>query len=290
MIQYLLLTLATLLLAVDFSFNKIYQKTKGTSPASGFGFNALLGLFTAIIFFWINGFKADFSVFSFLMAMAVNILVITYNIIGFRLLKSGTMAIYTMFLMSGGMILPYVFGLVFLGESFSALRMAGLVLILLGVIFSNTGGGKINTKQLIMCIAVFVLNGFVSITSKLHQTQTTFRTVKTEDFVLIGGLFKFVFAGIMYLIYKNKDKQKTGDNNAFIPLVIIALSAVAGGVSYLLQLNGAMALPASVLYPFITGGGIVMSSLAGVIVFGDKLSKNVVVSIVLCFFGTVLFL
>ena len=290
MVQYLMLTLATLLLAVDFSFNKIYQKTKGTSPASGFGFNALLGLFTAIIFFLINGFKMDFSVFSFLMAMAVNILVMSYSIIGFKLLKSGTMAIYTMFLMSGGMILPYVFGLVFLDEQFSALRMAGLVLILLGVIFSNTGGGKINTKQLLMCIAVFVLNGFVSITSKLHQTQTTFRTVKTEDFVLIGGLFKFVFAGIMYLIYKNKDKQKTGDNNAFIPLVIIALSAVAGGVSYLLQLNGAMALPASVLYPFITGGGIVMSSLAGVIVFGDKLSKNVVVSIVLCFFGTVLFL
>ena len=290
MVQYLMLTLATLLLAVDFSFNKIYQKTKGTSPASGFGFNALLGLFTSIIFFLINGFKVDFSLFSFLMAMAVNILVVSYNIIGFRLLKSGTMAIYTMFLMSGGMILPYVFGLVFLDEQFSALRMAGLVLILLGVIFSNTGGGKINTKQLLMCIAVFVLNGFVSITSKLHQTQTTFRTVKTEDFVLIGGLFKFVFAGIMYLIYKNKDKQKTGDNNAFIPLVIIALSAVAGGVSYLLQLNGAMALPASVLYPFITGGGIVMSSLAGVIVFGDKLSKNVVVSIVLCFFGTVLFL
>jgi len=49
-VQYLMLVVAATLLAVDFSLNKIYQKLKGTSPAAGFGFNSLLGLFTAIIF------------------------------------------------------------------------------------------------------------------------------------------------------------------------------------------------------------------------------------------------
>jgi multidrug transporter EmrE-like cation transporter len=58
----------------------------------------------------------------------------------------------------------------------------------------------------------------------------------------------------------------------------------------LLQLFGAASLPATVLYPFVTGGSIVLSSLAGIIFFKDKLSKNVIASIILCFLGTILFL
>ena len=135
--QYLMLVVAATLLAVDFSLNKIYQKLKGTSPAAGFGFNSLLG---------INGFKTDFSVYSFIMAVLLNDLVMCYNIIGFRLLKSGTMAMHTLFLMSGGMVLPYVFGLLFLNEPFSLFRTAALILILAGVVLSNDDNEKVNPK------------------------------------------------------------------------------------------------------------------------------------------------
>lgn len=70
---------AAVLLAVDFSLNKIYQKLQGTSSAAGFAFNSLLGLFTAIIFFGINGFRVDFSAYSFIMAALVNVLVMWYS-------------------------------------------------------------------------------------------------------------------------------------------------------------------------------------------------------------------
>lgn len=288
--QYLMLVGAAVLLAVDFSLNKIYQKLQGTSSAAGFGFNSLLGLFTAIIFFVINGFRADFSTYSFIMAALVNGFVMCYNIIGFRLLKSGTMALYTLFLMSGGMVVPYIFGMLFLSEPFSVLKTAGLMLILAGVILSNTNNTKVNSKQIAMCIAVFIINGFVSVFSKLHQIEVRFETVNVTDFVVIGGVFKFIFAGILYLFARKNCAEKTETKTKIIPVIIIVASAVAGGASSFLQLFGASSLPATVLYPFITGGSIVLSSLAGIIFFKDKLSKNLIASIILSFIGTIMFL
>ena len=103
---YLMIVLAVILLAGDFAVNKLYQKRYGTSLETGLKFNALLGLFTAIIFFAINGFKFEFSVFSMLMAGIVALSIMSYNILGFRVLKSGSMAFYTLFLMCGGMFVP----------------------------------------------------------------------------------------------------------------------------------------------------------------------------------------
>ena len=51
------------------------------------------------------------------------------------------------------------------------------LLILAGIILSNFSNQKINFKQIAMCIAVFVLNGFVSIISKLHQIESDFETI-----------------------------------------------------------------------------------------------------------------
>lgn len=134
---YFLLTVAAILLGADFSLCKIYQKKFGANPTSVFFFNAISGFATAVIFFVINGFKLNFSLYSFIMAGCMNALVMLYNIIYFKLLKYGSVSAYTVFLMSGGMLLPYVFGLIFLNESFSSLRTVGLIVILVGVILSN---------------------------------------------------------------------------------------------------------------------------------------------------------
>ena len=224
------------------------------------------------------------------MAALVNVLVMSYNIIGFKLLKSGTMAMYTLFLMSGGMTVPYVFGLLFLDEPFSLLRTTALILILTSIVLSNISTAKVNSKQITMCIAVFVLNGFVSVFSKLHQIELDFDTINVIEFVLAGGIFKFAFAGILYLFTRKHTKEKTEKKPCFMPLLIIITSAAAGGISYLMQLLGAASLPASVLYPFVTGGSIVASSLAGVIFFKESLSRNLIVSIVLCVIGTIMFI
>ena len=294
MMSYILLVLAAVLLVFDFALNKLYQQIRGTKPESTLLFNSLLGLVTAFVFFAINNFKFDCSTFSIIMAMLQSIFVMSYNIIGFKLLKVGTMAIYTMFLMIGGMVLPYLFGLIFLDESVGIVRILALMIIIIGVALSSYQKNKIHKKQILMYIVVFFLNGLVSIVSKIHSIGESYGAVTAGEFIIIGGIIKFFLAGVMYLIYRNKnqvteqicrEKGKLGKS-----IAIIFLSAAIGGGSYLLQLNGAKTLPATVLYPFITGGSIVFSTLVGKIAFKEKLSAKVIVSVVMCLVGTIMFL
>ena len=295
--DYLMLIAAAILMAANFGLNKLYQKKAGTSLCAGLGFNAILGLMTAIIFWIMGGFQIHLSLYSVLMATALATIGMIYTLLGFRILRSGSMALYTLFLMTGGMALPYIWGLLFLDEPFAWLRMLGLAVLILAVAFSNLGGnkGKTNVALLSMCVAVFVLNGLLSVLSKLHQIQTELTTVSTTEFVMLCGFFKFLLAGIAFLFARRQESKKdTATPTArlavlrLLPLILIA--AITDGASYALQLTGASNLPATVLYPFVTGGSMVFSTIVGVIFFREKPSKNLVISVCLCFAGTLMFL
>jgi len=294
MTDYLFLLLAALLLAFDFALSKLYQQHVGTTLSAGFLFNVFSGLFTALIFWAIGGFAFHFSLYSFIMALALSALGMTYTLFGFRILKAGSMALYSLFLMTGGMTVPYLWGLFFLNEPFSWLRTAGLALLFFAVALSNLPkkGDRVNGRLLLMCSAIFLLNGFVSVISKEHQIQTVYPSVSASEFVMLSGIFKALLAGCALAVIRFKKNPLPLPKKSVFKIIvpIVAISATVGGVSYLLQLLGAEKLPATVLYPFITGGSMLFSSIIGAIVFREKLSKNLILSIGLCLIGTLLFL
>lgn len=285
--DYLALAFGSVLLAADFPANKIYQRMYGTKLKASFRFNALVGLFTALLFFLLNGCRLEFSLFSFLMAGVFCTLSLTNSTLGFRLMKSGTMAVYTLALMAGGMVLPYVFGLLFLNEPFRYLRTAGLLVILTGVALPNLGKEKPEKWQILMYVTVFILNGFVSITSKVHQINTR-SAVGTMDFIIWQGIIKFALSSLLFIREKrDREESRQSPRKA---VLITAVSAALSGTFSLIQFSVATTLPASVLYPFNTGLTVILSSIMGVLLFREKLSKKQVAGILLCFAGTMMFL
>ncbi len=124
----------------------------------------------------------------------------------------------------------------------------------------------------------------------MHQIETNYKCVNTIEFVILGGIFKFFIAGVLFLLLKNRKGQQKEKNNFLKSLIIIILSVAVGGISYFLQLYGAKSMPATVLYPFITGGSIVFSTLIGAFLFREKLSRKLIVSLVLCLIGTIMFI
>ncbi len=300
MTDYLFLTLAVLLLAGCFAMSRFYQQHEGTALKTGFRYTCLLGGFTTLIFLGLCGFRVPLAPFSILMASAISTLVILYTLVGFRLMRSGGLALYTMFLMAGGMIVPYVWGLLFWDEEFSLLRTAGLALLIGALILSNFAGKgqKVKPTQLLMCTAVFFLNGFTSVFGKLHQTETDLLTVSADEFVLLSAAMKFLLAGLAWLVCSLAIQKKDPPaESASAPklklwslLAVILIAALFDGVSYMLQLSAASNLPATVQYPFVTGGSTIISALVGMIFFREKPSRAVVLSLILCFAGTLLFL
>ena len=302
--EYLMLLCAAVLLAVFFVFNKFWQKRMGNTLVAGLAFNVILGALAAVMFFFIGGAVPQFTLFSALLAALMSVFVIAYTLLGFKIMDGGSMAMYSLFLMSGGMIVPYVFGLIYLDEDFSVLRTVGVAIITFAIVLSNLKGKgeRANVFQLILCVSVFLLNGCVSVISKIHQVTKVYETVGTEQFVALAGVFKVIVAGgIMAALLCAKSKKTetakceikkslSSRKAVVISIAVIVFAAISDGVSYFLQLLSASKLPATVQYPIMTGGSMLLTSLAGVVVFRDRLSPKMIVSLALAFVGTLCFL
>ena len=286
--SYLYVVLATALLAIEFALNKKYQALEGIAMSAGLRFNALSGLLSAVIMWIFSGFRLEWSAYSLMLASGMALCGMTYSILGFRVLKEGGMALYSTFLMSGGMLLPYVYGIIFLNEKLTLLRLMGVAAILAAVILANISKQKIGKKQLMLCCAVFILNGLVSVISKHHQASRTYPAVSSSSFVIYSNIGKCIFSTLLLLLHWKNDAVPAIKSR--LSLYVIAGAAVVGAVSYLLQLIGAKELPASVLYPIITGGNIIFSAAAGKIFYRESISQRQLISIGLCVIGTLLFL
>ena len=186
------------------------------------------------------------------------------------------------------MLLPYFYGLAFLDETFSVLRLAGLLVVLAAVFLTNGNRQKVDREMLLLCAAVFVLNGLVSIVSKCHQIEKKYVAVGSAEFVMLTGFAKFILCAVLLVLARGKEKEALPKTALVLPLVVG--SAVLSGVSYLLQLMGAKDLPATILYPMITGGSILFTAFVGKVFFSEKITKRQWISIALCIFGTILFL
>ncbi len=287
--DYFLVILSTLLLAVEFSLQKLYQKQCGTGPRAGLIFNTVSGLVTAVIFFIISGFRIEANLYALALAGCMSLCLVSYTLLGFRVLKEGNMAFYTMFLMTGGMIVPYVFGLIFLDEPFSILRLLGLLVIVAAIVLSNLGSKRFIAKILLLCCVIFFLNGGCSVSSKLCQTPNPYGVVSPMTFVCLTGVIRFVLCAVA-LLFTKKEPQEAPPVNLRKVLLLIVGVAIVNGTSYAMQLVGAANLPATVLYPIVSGGSILFSTLAGTLFFHEKPNLYQKLGVALCFVGTCLFL
>lgn len=282
--EYFSVIAATVLLALEFACSKEYQFLEGTSMQMGLRYNAVSGLASAVIMWGISGFRLEWVPFSLLLAFGMALCSMLYALLSFRILKLGGMALYSLALMGGGMLLPYVFGILFWKESAAPTGILGLTLVLAAVILANFNRQTASKQLLLLCTAVFILNGCCSILSKLHQIHQTFPTTDSAGFVMYSAIGKCLLCTPLLLLRKKRAENRPVHRRQSLPVIIGA--AIVGAASYLLQLNGAKTIPASVLYPAITGGSIVFSTIMGRILFRERVSPRQILCILLCILGT----
>ncbi len=299
MLDYLLVLLSVVLLAGAFTVQKFYQKSTDGSTESSTVFS-MVSAICSITFLILRNVTADglmveFSWYSLINSILKGACGFLYTIIGFKILQRSNVATYMLFLMSGGMVVPAIWGWAFLGEQATVLRVIGIVVILISIVLSNSSVKKLDRKLILMCVSVFILNGFVSVFSKLHQVaDAKFNPIDTVSYALIGTICSFIMSSSLKLGIALKNKKKTEDKGKtkikIWSILLIVLYSVLGTISNLLQLSGAKNLDASVLYPMVTGGTIVLSGIFALIFFNEKPSKKEWIGIALCLVGTCLFL
>lgn len=294
--DYLLVLLSVVLLAASFMLQKLYQKKTVSDPRNGVKFSLCSAVISLLLLFFTGGMQLQFSWYSIGNAALRALAGFLYTLLGFRILKRGNVALYMLFLMSGGMLVPCVWGWLFLGEAVTPLRAAGVVVILASIVLSNSGLKRPDTRLLLLCVAVFFLNGAVSVLSKLHQANTTYPVADTNSYAIYGTLASLLMSSGTQVVSTVRERKKeavkppAGVGIRLLPLLLVLLYSAVGTASSVLQLEGARNLPASVLYPMITGGSIALSGVFARICFKEKLSLREWAGIVLCLGGTCLFL
>ncbi len=284
MFGIVLLFVAAILLAFQFACNKKYQLAEGVSFNAGLYFNVICGFVTGVLFFCLSGFRLNFTLIGVCMALLSCASCVTYGLLGFKVMEKENMSSYTFFLMTGGMILPFVWGLVFLEETFTVLRLAGLVVLTVAIFLTN-GGIRSGRRTQILLIAIFILNGITSISNKMHQIDAN--AMDTTQFICLTGFMQCIASAIA-LIVKNRGIPKLKCKPTSYLWIVLAVAF--SGLSSTFQLNGAKEIMATVLYPIITGGTIIFTALVGMLVFKEKITKRSVIGLLLCLAGTCMFL
>ena len=288
MIWYVLIFLAAIGCAVNFALTKVYQLNQGNSQETGTAFNFLVGLVGFLIYFGICGFKISITPFSLILAILLAVFIGLYTIIGFKIMSIGSIAVYTVFLMLGGMILPYFYGVIFLGEGVTLTKIIALLLMTAAIILQrDVSNNKGKAVFYLLCVLVFIINGAVSIVSKMHQIDLGYKTVSENEFVVLKNAARAVmFGGMLPFIKKDKGTMLSIKPKMYI---VIALTGLFSNTAYLLQLKCAAHLAATVQFPITTGGTIIFTALAGLFLFSEKLEKRQVVGLAICLGATILF-
>jgi len=311
---YIFVLLAVIGFALQFTLTKAYQARTVTLSTSGkallersFYFAMTRSFAVAAIFFVARGFYVEITAFSVGVALGIMVLSLLSTVIGMMVLSRGKMSIYTLFLMLGGMMLPFFVGVIIWDEPLTWLRVLGLGLLTLSLfapLFEAKDEGKKGGRLFFfLCLCMFFINGMFSILSNFHQI--TPGHVDAISFTILTSMFTGIGSGLLWVIVKVyarvngetvesevTDTPRSKPENrryTLVNLLIILALALVSGAAFSLQLNSASELDASVLFPMITGGTIFFAAVAGFIFFKEKPKRYSAAGIIIAILATFLF-
>lgn len=313
---YAMLIGASFLFGSQFMVTKAFEKNYGKTVRASLSFSLLYSLFAGVIFFIIklvsSGTVFNLNSFSLCMAFGLSLVNILSSAIGIKTLALGDIAVYSLFLMLGGMIVPFFAGIVFLKESVSVCNLIGVAIMIIALCLpvffgkKNKNAGEAQTDGdtkkktsvffYVLCVFLFILNGLSSTLSKFNSVR---------EGAALGAEFTFYTYGIQFVISlaafalttalgKSDKTQNEGKQPVilFRPVAIgcgAAFGAV-NGTAFLMSSVAAEHVVAVAQYPLITGATILFSSLLAFLFYREKPTALQLVQIVISLAATILFM
>ena len=271
--QYLLLAVVISLISVQNVLQKQYPRV--SEKPNVFLFSSLSTL-TALVFFVVSsGFKLSFSAefipysigfgLAYACAMFGNVLS----------LKLGSLAL-TSLVTSYSLLIPTLYGMIFLKEPISVLGYIGIVLLIISIFLLNAKKESvtITMKWVIVVGLTFVTNGLCSTVQKMEQLA--FDGGYKNEFMIVALAIAAALLFVMGLFQKGdlKTEAKLGLRTA-IP------NGLANGIVNFLVMVLTGLIPNAILFPSISAGGIVLSWILATFVYKEKLSKAQLVGYVI---------
>lgn len=247
---------AVVMFGLQFFCNQQYEREckSGLSASMMFIFGgAVAGL---VVLLAVNGFKWEFTPFTVLMASLAALDGMAFSFCSLKALGKINLSLYSLFSMLGGMVLPFCLGVFFFDEQFTFGKAICLVAVIAALFLSvEKGEGKGGT---VYYIGVFVFNGLSGVISKFFQASELPKTSEAAYSVWTAVMTALISGVILIFVWKKSPLKLNAK-----ALVSMAGNGILNRVANFLLLLSLAYLPASVQYPMITGGVMIVSTLLG---------------------------
>ncbi len=275
-----------LILAVGLSFHagqaiaikKFNLKTAGDNIAPLF-FN-LFSCILAMIFFvskaFITNGELALHLPTFLYAIVLGLTYVAATVFYTYTVRFGPLALSALVL-AYSLTIPTLYGIFFLGENVSIYAIIGFVLLVASIWLINhkKGKAKITLKWVIFAALTFLMNGICATMQKAHQAAFP---GEYQSELMAYGVTIAVVISIVYVAIVTKCKRPA----ALKPAALLgSANGILNGAYNTCTVFLASRMFASLLYPLLSAGDIVITFLVSFFLFKERYSKMQYIGVVL---------
>jgi drug/metabolite transporter (DMT)-like permease len=276
---YALIILSVVMFGGCFALNDVYRKLRGSSIKISLQFSLVGSLAGFVVLTIANGFRIEFTPFTFLIALFATVNSFLFTFCSFKALDSINLSLYSLFSMLGGMVLPFLQGILFYGEKITIAKGLCFVFITFALLLTVEKGERKSGAIYYACI--FVLNGMAGVLSKIFAEAKFEKTSAIGYTNLISICSVVISSVLLFTVFRKKSGAK---EKACAGMAIGATAGMINRIANLILVSALAHVEASVQYPVVTGGVMIVSTL--ICFFGkNKPSKKEVLSIVIAFIG-----
>ena len=269
---YFLTFICAITCAIQSPIVKIFQKKRSTGI---YLFTALTTAVAASFFLFSGilsgGLHYNGAVLLYALCFAVSAAVC--NVTMQMALGCGSLALTALFV-AYSLMIPTLYGLLFLNESLSALGWIGIALLVISLYLSNadfssekqTKGNKITPKWLILATLCAVSNGICSVIQRMQQIAFD-GAFKNE---MMSAAFGFSSLLILPLVfYYERTEIKGILKDAALPALA---RGVANGTTNLLVMVVTASIATSIFFPIISAGSMIIAYVLSMSLFKERFS------------------
>lgn len=285
-VNYALIMLSTVMFGVTFVFNDLYCRERGSNVIVSLQYTFLSCVASLLLFVSMNGFRFECTPFLFVMSLLSALVGFGFSYFSFKSLGIINLSLYSLFSMLGGMMLPFLQGIIFFGEPVTVANLICFVLIVFALLITVDFSEK-KKGGTVYYIGVFVLNGMSGVLAKiLNSAPFDKGSNPAVSYSVLSGFISLLVSGTLLLFLLDKRKEKLPRISVRSTVLCCAGGMINRVANYILVI-ALLAVPASVQYPMVTGGVMIVSTIA-CFVMKNKPSRREIISVGVAFAALVI--
>lgn len=193
-------------------------------------------------------------------------------------IKAGSLAI-TSLIISYSLIIPTLYGFVFLNEKTTILKCGGILLLLISLFLvrakaqGEEKSAKPTVKWVIYLVLAFIANGMCSVIQNAQQRK--FDGAHNSNFMILALSISTVILLVVSLVLEGNTVLNTLKKG----IVLSAACGICNGATNYLVMVIMVVVASSVFFPVLSAGGLVLTFVISLVFYREKFIPRQIVGL-----------